>query len=51
MVGSMVSKVREDGADFSMGKEGLASFPVERMRCEGKFPNEGDIIWRLFKFC
>ena len=49
--GSMVAKVREDGADFSMGKEGLASFQVGRMRCEGKFPNVGGRNWRLSKFC
>ena len=29
-LGSMVSKVREDGANFPMGKEGLSSFQVGR---------------------
>ena len=37
VIGSMVAKVREDGADFPMGKEGLASFQVGREGCRESF--------------
>ena len=41
---SMVTKVRDEVANFLMEKEGLASFLVGREGCRESFPNGEDEV-------